>query len=529
MKDGLRPAMSWLHTWCGLICGWLLCAIFLTGTLSVFREPITRWMQAQPMLEASTPPDAAGAVASAAAQGLRYLEDVAAGAPWWRIELPMAPGDAMQVAWRDAAGSQERWLDPTDGRLLPQPWGRASEGGRHFMKFHYMLHLPVLGYWLVGALSIGMLIALLSGLVIHRRIFQDFFCFRPGKRLRSWMDAHNVCAVLALPFLFMIVYTGLAVFYISYMPWPLQALYGGDAKALNRYQAALASNHGADVTPAGVSATAAEPAAWLARACELLPQAPGKLLITRPGQSDMSARVIGFVDPARPSGSLDGRAASVTFDGASGAVLRITGATSAPMTPHQVHTVMESLHFAHFGGWGMKWMYFVSGLLGTAMMATGTIMFSVKRRQSRTREFGAASARIYRLAEALNVAALAGICVASIAYFYANRLLPAAMSARADWEIRLFLLVWLATAVHALCRSPRQAWIEQLGLGAMLCLGLPWLNAAVTGQHLLRYLAAGDMQRAAVEFTVIGLGALLGWMAYRTARGWQVAPGGRAS
>ena len=41
MKAGFRQSMSWLHTWCGLTCGWLLCAIFLTGTLSVFREPIT--------------------------------------------------------------------------------------------------------------------------------------------------------------------------------------------------------------------------------------------------------------------------------------------------------------------------------------------------------------------------------------------------------------------------------------------------------------------------------------------------------
>lgn len=49
MKPGLRQSMAWLHTWCGLVCGWLLCAIMLTGTLSVFREPITRWMQAEPL------------------------------------------------------------------------------------------------------------------------------------------------------------------------------------------------------------------------------------------------------------------------------------------------------------------------------------------------------------------------------------------------------------------------------------------------------------------------------------------------
>ena len=34
MKEGFRQAMAWLHTWAGLTFGWLLFAIFLTGTLA---------------------------------------------------------------------------------------------------------------------------------------------------------------------------------------------------------------------------------------------------------------------------------------------------------------------------------------------------------------------------------------------------------------------------------------------------------------------------------------------------------------
>lgn len=45
MKEGFRQAMAWLHTWTGLIFGWLLFAIFLTGTLSYFKEEITHWSQ----------------------------------------------------------------------------------------------------------------------------------------------------------------------------------------------------------------------------------------------------------------------------------------------------------------------------------------------------------------------------------------------------------------------------------------------------------------------------------------------------
>ncbi|SUY94691.1 Uncharacterized iron-regulated membrane protein [Comamonas testosteroni] len=43
-KGSFRQAQAWLHTWCGLWFSWLLYAVFLTGTLAVFEEPITHWM-----------------------------------------------------------------------------------------------------------------------------------------------------------------------------------------------------------------------------------------------------------------------------------------------------------------------------------------------------------------------------------------------------------------------------------------------------------------------------------------------------
>ena len=41
----LRQSMAWIHTWLGLLAGWILFAMFLTGTASYFRPEITRWMQ----------------------------------------------------------------------------------------------------------------------------------------------------------------------------------------------------------------------------------------------------------------------------------------------------------------------------------------------------------------------------------------------------------------------------------------------------------------------------------------------------
>lgn len=524
MKNGLRQSMAWLHTWCGLTCGWLLCAIMLTGTLSVFREPITRWMQARPALDQTAAPDSGMAVPLA--QAVRHLAGQAPGARLWRIEFPAHPGDAMLLIWRKGRVQEHAALHPVTGELLPGPWGRATEGGRHFMSFHYLLHAGMPGYWLVGWVSMCMLVGLVSGVVVHRRIFQDFFTFRPGKGQRSWLDAHNATAVTTLPFLLMIVYTGLFIFYTSYMPWPMRSVYGSEPQAYTRFQSELLQ-HAAeppDRARSGEPAALVPLAPLLAQARELLGQPARALVVEQPGDRNATVRVLGRVDGSAQRTLLN-PAGSAAFDGVSGAMLQLQRHDAgAAFATEQVHGVMESLHFARFGGWTMRWLYFFSGLAGTLMVATGTVLFAVKRRQRSGQEFGKATAAVYRCFDALGVASVAGICVACIAFFYANRLLPVGMEARAQWEIRAFLWVWLATLAHAALRPPRSAWVEQLAAAALLCLALPWLNAATTGQHLLGYALASDWQRMSVELVALGLGLALGWAAWRTQRGWRARP-----
>lgn len=101
-----------------------------------------------------------------------------------------------------------------------------------------------------------------------------------------------------------------------------------------------------------------------------------------------------------------------------------------------------------------------------------------------------------------------------MAYLWINRLLPLGIEARAAWEIRLFFAVWLLTLVHASLRPPMRAWREQLAAAAVLCLGLPLVNALSTGDHLLAALLRGDGESAGVELTSLAFGAMfaLAWM-----------------
>lgn len=523
MKDSFRQRMAWLHTWCGLACGWLLCAIFLTGTLSVFREPITRWMQAQPALPASTE-----AIVLTQAEVLqraaRYLAATAPDASLWGMDMPQHEGDAIHL-WQAGSRSpaiRQAAMDPRTGTLLPVPWGRHTEGGRHFMAFHYSLEAGLAGFWVVGAMAMGMLVALVSGVVVHKRIFQDFFTFRPGKGQRSWLDAHNATAVLALPFLFMIVYTGLAIFYTSYVPLPLHAAYGWDDNAFSRFQGELSPETPLLRPRTGKAAAMHDLAPLLRQARALTGSPASRLIVERPADTSMVIKILGRTPDTGTSRRILNEAGSVTFDGVTGAVLDVKRPDPADAhSAKDIHRVMEQLHLVGFGGWTMKWLYFFSGLSGTAMMATGTLLFTIKRRKKSEHEFGTFTARVYRGIEALNVAAIAGLCIACIAYLYGNRLIPADLPDRATWEIRIFFYAWLATLLHAMIRPPVRAWMAQLSAGALLCLGLPLLNALSTAEQAWTYASRADWERAGVELTVIGFGLALAFSAWQVRRGWS--------
>lgn len=517
MKGNLRQSLGALHTGCGLLCGWLLCAIFLSGSLSVFRQPITRWMEAQPLPAREQATDHGSGLAVDRAEA--YLRDHAAGARTWRVQLPRYPGEALRLNWRGPAGNGQVALAADTGAPLLENQLRRTEGGRHFMSFHYMLQWPVLGFWLVGWLTLGLLVALLSGMVVHRRLFKDFFTFRPGRGPRAWLDAHSVSGVLSLPFMLMIGFTGLGIFATSYMPAPVQAVYGGDAQAHARFEAELASPPNA---PPLASRPAPATPAWsllLERAEALTGQAADALSVTDPGAPGSTLQVTGRAAVESASRSLLNPPGSVSFDAATGDPRQLKRPLADALSAgERLHGTLESLHVAGFGGWPMKWLYFASGLLGTSMMAAGTLLFSIKRRIKSQHEFGLGTGRFYRWVEACNIASVIGIGVACIGYFYANRLLPLGLKDRPQWEIRAFLLIWLATLIHARCRPVAQAWREQLGLAALLCFGLPLLNLCSTGQHLGRYLAAGDWQRASVEGVAWLFGLLLVF-ALRQSRG----------
>ncbi|UMY18488.1 PepSY domain-containing protein [Methylobacterium organophilum] len=464
MRKGFRQSMAWLHAWSGLIVGWVLFAVFVTGTASYYRAEISRWMRPELSRSADTRPEA---LAAAAERGVAYLQVHAGEARAWFIGLPRPDSPVLDLFWRVRPGAPPNrvTLDPESGAPVA---ARDTRGGDFFYRFHFELHMPpIWGRWVVGICAMIMLVALLSGIVTHRRIFADFFTVRRANSAqRGWLDAHNVTGVLALPFHLMITYTGIITLGLMYMPWGVTAAYKGDQQAFFAETGQVTKPR----PPLGRPGTLAPVGPMVRQALADVQEPLERLTIGNP--KDANATVVAVFE--EPHGIVH-QHPQVAFDGTTGAVIETLRGGLKPAA--QTFTALVGLHEAHFAGAALRILFFLCGLMGCAMVATGLVLWSVARlpKAGEAKGFG------LRLVQALNIGTVAGLPAGVAAFFLANRLLPAGLAGRAEGEIGAFFGAWILVALASLALPQRQAWSRMLAAAALLFLAVPVANALTVG------------------------------------------------
>lgn len=497
---GLRRRMAGLHTWAGLLLGWLSYAVVLTGALSFFREELSVWMR----------PEASRTAAPAeTAVQVRHMAAVLAGIEppphQWILELADGRRELATAIWIRGADHGERRLRPGTGAAAAL---RDTRGGDFFYRFHYQLHhLPHrLGRWIVGACAMGLLVLLISGVVLHRRFFADFFTLRLRGGQRSWLDAHNVSAAVALPFHFLIVYSGLVMLMFQYLPWGSIAAY----PLPQERRAALLAQTDASVpltAPRGTPA-ALQDLGGMVRLAEARWGRDGVSHVIVNNPADASALVTVVRSPRQ---RLSSSPQYLLFDGVGGSLLRVQEEVG-PVA--QARGILYALHMGRFADPLLRWLYFLSSLLCAALVWTGLVLWVAKRSDVTA----AARPAGWHAVRKLNVAGLAGLSVAIAAFLWSNRLLPLQLPQRGEWEVQVFFAAWGLSVVHALLRPAAQAWREQLGCAAALLVLLPAAGFALCERHLFAGLRDGDWVFVGVESTAVALGLLHGVAALRAGR-----------
>lgn len=394
-----RQAMTWLHTWYGLVLGFVLMVVFFFGALSVFDREIDRWAIPETRFDPQPMPsfdDMLLPILQQVEPGelnynnkMPHMHDMTKGPMTPRLELPVEefwiytthrdPVLRMGAGFgvphpKDPEGHNHIHgavtIDPRTGTLVSED--TLKIGSRWFYPMHYGLNWRWynLGFWLVGLAGFTMLVGLVTGTIIHRKIFREFFTFRPWKRTqRSALDLHNLTGVVGLPFHLFFAFTGLLIF-ASWLYFPV-----GNTllKPLHHQHEILEAEktglpHEASGMPgslASVDAMVAEAKRrWAARnmAGEV-----GFLTVNHVGDRN------GYVSIFRAGSdrvALVGE--GIHFHAATGELLRedppLSGVTA-------VSEFLTGLHFQHFEHWMLRWLYVFGGLLGCVCIATGFIFF----------------------------------------------------------------------------------------------------------------------------------------------------------
>jgi uncharacterized iron-regulated membrane protein len=348
-----------------------------------------------------------------------------------------------------------------------------------------------------------MLVAIVSGIVTHKKIFKDFFTLRRAKGPRSWLDGHNATAVLALPFHLMITYTGLVTLMALLMPWAVIANYTDERTVFATLfpTSAVVERTGRPAPLIDLRRIAADAERRLG--------APASFIeVSDPG--DVAARV--SVSQSAHS-MLSSRTPRLTYDGVSG---RLVWRSPAPGAAAETAGGMIGLHAGRFAGNGGRWLYFLCGIAGTLMIASGLVLWTIKRRErlpDPTRPHIG-----FRLVEWLNVAVIGGFPLGIACFFWANRLLPAAMRARADWEMHTLFIAWICAGLIAFVVKPGRAWSLLFAATGALLVALPIYDVLATDRGLFASLVIGDLMIAGIDAAIVVFGLAFLLLARRVVR-----------
>ncbi|MBA1272246.1 PepSY-associated TM helix domain-containing protein [Stutzerimonas azotifigens] len=486
----LRQSMAGLHTWGGLLPSWLLYVIIFAGTVACFDKELSRWMRPalhQGSASTLSADDVRGWLQRNVSEELHafWMHGPTAREPYWRLGWEVDGTETFHNVAFDPRSTQ------------PEPM-TETVGGDFFFKLHYNLHAGNIGMYIVGLAGMFMLVALVSGVIIHRRIFKDFFTLRPkANGQRAWLDAHNLFGVVGFPFHLVLAYTGVAIFVASYMPAAAQVSYAGNV--MQYFGEVMGSYHRDELhqpaaSPASLDTLIAESRREWGGA------AVGWVSVHHP--DDASAVVdIRRLDESRIGSPQD----TLTYDAATGELLNRQDAS----TGYRAYVWLAGLHMAQFGGTLVRLLYLLMGLCGCAMLIGGLQVWLAKREAR-----GDASLAWVR---ALNAAVFAGLPLASLALLWGNRLIPSTLAERAVAEGWVFVGAWLLVALWAVLRRQhsRRLLRDQLVLGAVLALGLPVINGLTGDGHLAASLARADWALASVDLFLIAAGLICAFYAWR--------------
>lgn len=385
------------HTVSGIVISVVLFVIFFAGSFSFFRDEIINWERSESTaVTREIQLDYNAALENLDKKYVLHGRNITISKP--SVENRVAvymEGSRDTLAPKKQKEGSFFYLD--NKNFKSYTYEESYSLGELLYRLHFLAQIPYpAGYYLSGFTALFFLFAIITGLLLHwKKIVSNFYVFRPKEKLKTlWTDAHTALGMIGLPFQFVYAVTG-AFFMIKLLivAPAVMALYKGDQdklyKELEYNDTDYKFEYKKLADPFDVN--------------QLVNKAKSnwpdfeitRVVIQNYGDINMHLLIEGELPSQQ------------RFTGIGKVVYRVADgkeiARKNPVTQNGyldvVKNVLYRIHFGDYGGYALKIVSFVLGIITCFVIISGVMIWLVARQKNnlpeKKRRFNAGVVRIY--------------------------------------------------------------------------------------------------------------------------------------
>ncbi|WP_103866194.1 PepSY domain-containing protein [Aquimarina sp. I32.4] len=368
-------------------------------------------------------------------------------------------------------------IDPKTYKIIDKDGAEPTEHlGTFLYHLHYFDQIPIIGLYISGLISLFFLFAIITGTIVHwKKIMSNFFTFRLKATIKNlWSDAHVALGIIGLPFQFMYAVTGTIFGLVIIILLPsTMVLFDGDQGKLLGY-----------IAPAYKTFDMANEIHLERPNINQLVQNARKDLqvddaitasINISNYNDKNAHVMAEFRAKKEGVFYDD--VHITYRLRDGKVVEKKIIETHPYKGSVLHTVRK-LHFAQFGGYFVKTIYFLLSLITCFVILSGVMVWLEARNNKKyenKKKFNTAIGAIY-------LGASMGLFPAIAFFFCITKIIPLDIENRFGLMSNAFFLFWLAYILYAfISKDFHKINKHALILAGILGIAIPLLNGLQSG------------------------------------------------
>ncbi|MEP2276097.1 MAG: PepSY-associated TM helix domain-containing protein [Reichenbachiella sp.] len=504
MSKRIYNVLFHLHTVSGIVISVILYVIFFTGSFSFFRDEIANWERNHDVEYAENiSMDLDHAFDSLDQKYALHGRNISISKHYVERRIGVSL-DPSQDSLADEKGKARHFFYQDTETLQTADYASSYSLGEFLYRLHFLAQIPrPYGYYLSGFTAFFFLFAIITGILVHwEKIISNFYLFRPWAKLKAlWTDAHTALGTIGLPFQFVYAVTGAFFMIKALLIAPsVFALYDGDESALyndlgySEPEIAYAAEPlTADFSiNALVSQTEADWPEFNINHLHIFNYGDVNMHVSIEGETDRKSK---FTGPGK-------RLYKVEM----GELIAEKNPFIKASYLDGVKNSLYRLHYGDYGGYALKVISFVLGIVSCFVIASGIMIWLVARRKKnipeKRRKFNEGVARVY-MAICLSMYPVTALA------FIAVKTLGQGMT----FLYQFYFTTWLIASVFLIWKKDI-GYMNRVTLLSGIVIGflIPIVNGLISGEWLWESLRAGHFQVLFVDVIWLGLSVTTLWV-----------------